>query len=133
MINKYFDSPLFKHPHLINEFWDLSPKAKYLMMKLNYVSVEQFGKCILVTCIYYKGGSGIHREYRAFDIRTKDWYTKDQITWLQAHFNFNFPYDPARPRFETLRYHIVNKKKIKDYKLKDFVPEYHLHCQVYVK
>jgi len=127
--------PLFKNPGLREEFWLLEPKAKYLMMKLNYISVIKFGKPIIVTCIIYEGGSGIHsiKCRRGFDIRTRNYYTKEQREWLLDHVNKNFPYDKSRPRYKTLKYHKVDDKKIKDYKLKDFVPQYHLHCQVYIK
>lgn len=134
MINRYFDSPLFKYPkQLSREFWNLTPKAKYLLCKLNYVSERHFGKPVVVTCIYYKGGSGIHSQWRAFDIRTKDYYTCNQVAFLLDHFNNNFPYDPLRPKLKTLIHHKVDDKKIKDYNLIGFVPQYHLHCQVYIK
>lgn len=122
---------IFKEPELREQFWKLTPKARLLMCYADYLSQGHMGKPIIVTCIYYKGGSGVHAVWRAFDIRTEDYYEREDIMKLVEFVNEHYPYDKRRPRMKSAIYHKVNSKKIKDYKLKNFVPQYHLHFQVW--
>jgi len=125
--------PLFKEERLRQEFWLLDPKAKYLMCKFNYVSIKRTGKPIIVTCIIYEGGSGVHsiKCKRGFDVRTEGYYTAEQIVWFEEHFNKNFPYDVNRPKMKTLNYHEANIDIIEN-GIKKRAKEHHLHCQVWI-
>lgn len=123
----------FKNPKLKEEVWKLTPKAQYLLCFTNWISIVLFNKPIMVTCIWYNGGSGVHALWRAFDIRTENYYSKKDIAKFIGFVNEHFPYDKKRPKMKSAIYHKVNKKKIKDYKLKDFKPQYHLHAQVWIR
>lgn len=121
----------FKHPELKEQFWKLTPRARHLACYMEDI-IWQEGKEMMITCIYYEGGSGIHSQWRAFDIRSTD-LTYNQIVKITEFVNYDFVYDVDRPNLKSVIHHKVDSKKIKDYKLKDFVPQYHLHCQVWIK
>lgn len=126
---------LFKEYKFREEFWELDPKARYLAAKVDYLLWIKFGKQVIMTCIFYEGGTGVHSKKckRAFDIKTDDYLTIEEIQWIRSHINKNFPYDLKRPEKETCIYHKIDEKKIEEYKLENFVPEYHLHFQVWIK
>ena len=124
---------LFKKKKLQDEFWLLKPKAKTLMCFADWTSYLLFGKPIIVTEILYQGGTGVHADHRAFDIRTKDYYTDDQIDNLKGVVNRHYVYDPRRPEKKTCVRHKVKKENISKYKIPEFVPEDHLHFQVWIK
>jgi len=121
----------FKSPELESEYWKLTPKARYLASYIDYLFWCQFQKEATITCIYYEGGSGVHSQWRAFDISTKN-LQSNEIGITEDIVNREFVYDVNRPQLKSCIYHKVGEDKIKGYSLKDFVPEYHLHCQVYI-
>jgi len=122
----------FKTDEIAEQYWQLTPKARYLASYIDYLLWKWYKKQATITCIYYQGGSGVHSQWRAFDIRSTD-FTYNEIANIQYAVNITFPYDVSRPKLKTVIHHKVDKKKIKEYKLKDFVPQYHLHFQVWVK
>lgn len=116
---------LFKEEKTRNEFWELIPKAKYLLTYINWLSFSLFKKEVVITGIYYQGGSGVHSQFRAFDLRTKDYYTQEQIDTILETINRHFVYDPKRPEMKSCIYHKSDQVLID--------PEYHLHCQVWIE
>ena len=124
---------LFKKEGLKKEFWLLTPKAKLLMCAADLVSYNLFGKPIIVTMIFYRGGKGVHADHRAFDIRVVDYYTEKQIQIFKDTINWWFVYDLVRPRIKTCVRHTVPKEDIDKYEIPEFVPEDHLHLQVWIK
>lgn len=124
---------LFKEERFRKQFWTLHPKLRYLLCKVDYLLWSKFGKEAKLTCLFYEGGSGVHSITcgRATDISTHN-LTAKEIIWIKDHINENFPYDPKRPEKKTCIYHKVDKEKIKEYSLKNFVPQYHFHFQVWV-
>jgi len=124
---------LFKKEGLKKEFWLLKPKAKLLMCSVNWTSYLLFGKPIIVTEIIYRGGTGVHADGRAFDIRTKDYYTDDQIDNLKDTINRRNVYDLRRPNKKTCVRHKVKQEDVEKYQIPEFVPEDHLHFQVWIK
>lgn len=124
---------LFKKKKLRKEFWLLKPKAQLLMCDANWTSYLLFGKPIIVTEIIYKGGTGIHADKRAFDIRIKDYYTDDQAEILKDTINRHWIYDPRRPHKKTCVRHKVKEEDVDKYEIPEFVPEDHLHFQVWIK
>lgn len=124
---------LFKKKKLRDQFWLLKPKAKILMCSADWVSLSLFGKQIIVTMIFYRGGTGVHADHRGFDVRTKDYYTEQQIRIFKDTINRQFIYDPLRPEKKTCIRHKVEKKDVDKYEIPEFVPEDHLHFQVWIK
>lgn len=122
----------FKETELMTEFWKLTPKARYLLCYIDYLLWKLYKLEATITCIYYEGGSGVHSQWRAFDISTKE-ISSMRIIAIQEKVNRTFPYDINRPRLKSCIYHKVGDDKIKDYKLKNFVPQYHLHFQCWIK
>lgn len=122
----------FKEKKLEQEFWQLTPKARWLASYVDYILWQDSKKEATITCIFYEGGSGIHSQWRAFDIRSTD-LTVKEITRLKDWINYDVPYDVDRPNLKTCIHHKVSAKKIKEYKLKNFVPQYHLHFQAWIK
>lgn len=120
-----------KEKRFKEQFWMLHPKTRYLACKVDYILWKQFGKEATLTCLFYKGGSGVHAVGRAFDVSTNNLMARE-IQWLKDHINKNFPYDSMRPEKKTCIYHKVDEKKIKEYDLKNFVPQWHLHFQVWL-
>ena len=121
----------FKEKQLEQEFWKLTPKARYLACYVDYLFWRHFKWEATITCIYYEGGSGIHSQWRAFDVSTKA-LRFNEIDIIKNFINREFPYDDSRPQLKSCIYHKVSEDKIRGYSLKDFVPEYHLHCQVWI-
>lgn len=122
----------FKTEELCGQYWKLTPKARYLAGYIDYLLWKWYKKEAIITCIFYIGGSGVHSQWRAFDIRSTD-FTYNEIAVIQEEVNRTFPYDVNRPQLKSCIHHKVDSKKIKDYKLKNFVPQYHFHFQVWVK
>jgi len=123
---------LFKKDELKDQFWLLKPKAKLLMCFANWVSWTLTGKSLFVTMIYYKGGAGVHEDYRAFDSRIKDYYTEDQVNVIMGMVNGAYPYDPRRPEKKSCLRHKVDEKDIGKYQIPGFTPEDHLHFQAWI-
>ena len=122
----------FKTKDLREQYWKLTPKARYLAGYIDYLLWKWYKKEATITCIFYEGGSGVHSQWRAFDIRSTD-FTHNEITYITNNVNLCFTYDVNRPKLRSCIYHKVGKDKIKDYKLENFVPQYHLHFQVWIK
>jgi len=122
----------FKTDEIAEQYWQLTPKARYLASYIDYLLWKLYKKQATITCIFYQGGSGVHSQWRAFDIRSTD-FTYNEIANIQEKVNTTFPYDVSRPKLKSCIHHKVDSKKISEYKLKDFVPQYHLHFQVWVK
>lgn len=123
----------FKTEELREQYWKLTPKARYLASYIDYLLWKMYKKEATITCVWYEGGSGVHSQWRAFDIRTQDYLSGEQIEEIKERVNKTFPYDINRPKLQSCIYHKVDSKKISEYKLKDFVPQYHLHCQCWIK
>lgn len=123
---------LFKEDRLKDEFWLLKPKAKLVMCFANWVSWTQTGKSLFVTEIYYKGGTGVHEDLRAFDSKIKDYYTEQQVNVIMGMVNGAYPYDLRRPEKKTCLRHEVKKEDIGKYEIPGFMPEDHLHFQVWI-
>lgn len=121
----------FKTEELWEQYWKLTPKARYLASYIDYLLWKLYKLEATITCIYYEGGSGVHSQWRAFDISTRE-LTSMRIIAIQEKVNKTFPYDINRPRLKSCIYHKVDDKKIKEYKLVNFVPQYHLHMQVWI-
>lgn len=124
---------LFKKKKLQDEFLLLKLKTKLLMYLADWTSYLLFGKFIVVTEILYKGGTGVHADQRAFDIRTKDYYTNNQVEIFKDTINRYWIYDPLRPEKKTCVRHKVEKKDVDKYEIPEFVPEDHLHFQVWIR
>ena len=124
---------LFKEEGLKKEFWPLTPKAKALMCDVDLLSYKLFGKPIIVTMIFYRGGKGIHADHRAFDIGIVNYYTEEQIKIFKDTINRYWIYDLRRPNKKTCVRHTVPKEDIDKYEIPEFVPEDHLHFQVWIK
>ncbi|MBA7544848.1 hypothetical protein ES705_37209 [subsurface metagenome] len=124
---------VFKKIKLRDEFWLLKPKAKLLMCSVNWTSYLLFGKPIIITEIIYRGGTGVHADGRAFDIRTKDYYVGDEAENLKDTVNRHWVYDPKRANKKTCVRHKVKKEDTGKYEIPEFVPEDHLHFQVWIK
>lgn len=122
----------FKNQNLKQEYWKLTPKARYLAGYIEYLLWKLYKIEATITCIYYEGGSGIHSQWRAFDISTKE-ISSMQIIHIQEKVNATFPYDINRPRLKSCIYHIIKEDKIYEYRFKNFIPAYHLHMQVWVR
>lgn len=125
---------LFKEEKFKNEFWQLDSKARYLACKVDYLLWIKFGKELIITMIFYEGGSGIHSKKckRAFD-GSKHNLTENEVKWIENHINENFPYDSTRPNMKTCLPHKVDEKDIGKYEIPGFKPADHLHFQVWVK
>lgn len=123
----------FKKMKLRDEVLLLKLKARLLMYLADWTSYLLFGKFIIVTEIIYQGGTGVHADKRAFDIRTKDYYTDEQTELFKDTINRYWVYDPLRPEKKTCVRHKVKKKDVGKYEIPEFVPEDHLHFQVWIK
>lgn len=64
----------FKEPHLIHHWGRLHPRAIEVVEWIaREVWMQKLGQLYLVvTSVYYEGGSGVHADYRAVDISARD-------------------------------------------------------------
>jgi len=92
---------IFTDKELTQEFFYLKAKAKLLLCHADYLSLTMFDKPLVITKIFYEGGTGIHSLFRAFDVRHKDYYTEQETYTLVETINRHYPYDPARPEMKT--------------------------------
>ena len=111
----------FKAPSLKDQFFRVYSKLRLIACDLDYYTQNNFKKEITVTSVY-RNDKGVHGYWRGLDVRVeharKMFFTKKEIKLILNYINEKYPYDPTRPRKETIIYHHVG------------LGPHHFHCQV---
>lgn len=98
----------FKHEDRISEFWSLDAKLQLILCDLNYFSVNEFGKEIIITELLRKprNNNDVHAYGRGADVRS--WiYTPEEKTEITEYLNRKYPYgDGVHP---TCLFHDIGK------------------------
>lgn len=112
---------LFKIEEDKATYFKLHPILREILSKIDSVSTTLFDKEIFITSTYRPKGedSGVHAVWRGTDLRTVDYYTKNQIDILMFILNNLYVYDISRPQYQVALYHKVEGSA------------YHIHLQVH--
>ena len=118
----------FKEPRLIHHWHKLHRKAVQVAewMATEVFPSILFQKFMVVTVVWYAGGSGIHALYRALDISARDFRTGELLPMherTRAEAVVNNAWDYGRDPYQVCWHH-------KSEHTEGYPPEWHFHVQV---